>query len=72
MAVDIPQLFNEQLPAILAKNAAEATSINAKYQMNITGAGSWHLDLTRPARPSPAARSPPTAPSPSRPKTFRN
>ena len=47
MAVDIPQLFNEQLPAILAKNAAEATSINAKYQMNITGAGSWHLDLTQ-------------------------
>jgi putative sterol carrier protein len=46
MAVDIPKLFNEQLPAILTKNADEAKSINAKYQMNITGVGSWHLDLT--------------------------
>src|SRR5258706_4556544 len=49
MAVDIPQLFNEQLPAALTKNADEARSINAKYQMNITGAGSWHLDLTSSA-----------------------
>ena len=46
MAVDIPKLFNEQLPAALTKNADEAKSINAKYQMNITGAGSWNLDLT--------------------------
>jgi putative sterol carrier protein len=46
MAVDIPKLFNEELPAALTKNADEAKSINAKYQMNITGAGSWHLDLT--------------------------
>src|SRR4051794_25598960 len=46
MAVDIPKLFNEQLPAILTKNADEAKSINAKYQLNITGAGSWHVDLT--------------------------
>jgi putative sterol carrier protein len=46
MAVDIPKLFNEQLPAALTKNADEAKAINAKYQMNITGAGSWHLDLT--------------------------
>ena len=46
MAVDIPKLFNEQLPAALTKNVDEAKSINAKYQMNVTGAGSWHLDLT--------------------------
>jgi putative sterol carrier protein len=46
MAVDIPKLFNEQLPAVLNKNVAEARSINATYQMHITGAGSWHLDLT--------------------------
>src|SRR4029077_19823397 len=46
MAVDIPKLFNEQLPGALAKNADEAKSINATYQMNVTGAGSWHLDLT--------------------------
>ncbi len=46
MAVDIPKLFNEELPAVLVRNAEEAKSINAKYQLNITGAGSWHLDLT--------------------------
>jgi hypothetical protein len=46
MPVDIPKLFNEQLPAVLQKNAVEARSINATYQMHITGAGSWHLDLT--------------------------
>jgi putative sterol carrier protein len=46
MAVDIPKLFNEQLPEALTKNADEAKTINATYQMNITGAGSWHLDLT--------------------------
>ncbi len=46
MAVDIPKLFNEELPAALSRNAEEAKSINAKYQMNVTGAGSWHLDLT--------------------------
>jgi putative sterol carrier protein len=46
MAVDIPKLFNEQLQPALTKNAEEAKSINAKYQINITGAGSWHLDLT--------------------------
>jgi putative sterol carrier protein len=46
MAVDIPKLFNEQLQSALTKNAEEAKSINAKYQINVTGAGSWHLDLT--------------------------
>jgi putative sterol carrier protein len=46
MPVDIPKLFNEQLPAILSRNADEAKTIDATFQMNITGAGSWHLDLT--------------------------
>jgi putative sterol carrier protein len=46
MPIDIAKLFNEQLPAILARNSDEAKAINAKYQMQITGAGSWHLDLT--------------------------
>jgi putative sterol carrier protein len=46
MTIDPAKLFNEQLPAILARNTEEAKSINAKYQMNITGAGSWHIDLT--------------------------
>ena len=46
MVVDITKLFNEQLPAALARNADDAKGINAKYQINVTGAGSWHLDLT--------------------------
>jgi putative sterol carrier protein len=46
MPIDIPKLFNEQLPEILARNSDEAKAINAKYQINISGAGSWHLDLT--------------------------
>lgn len=48
MAVDIKKLFNEDLPAALAKNEAEAKSIGAKYQMNITGpaGGEWNVDAT--------------------------
>jgi len=46
MPIDIAKLFNEQFPAILARNTDEAKAINAKYQIQITGAGSWHLDLT--------------------------
>ncbi len=37
MAVDIKNLFNETLPAALAKNAEDAKTIGAKFQMNITG-----------------------------------
>ena len=37
MAVDVKKLFNEELPAALAKNAEDARTIGAKYQMNITG-----------------------------------
>lgn len=46
MAVDIQKLFNEDLPAALAKNADDARTIGAKFQMNITGAGSWLIDAT--------------------------
>jgi putative sterol carrier protein len=46
MAVDIAKLFNEDLPRVLAKNSEEAKAINATYQMNVTGAGSWFIDLT--------------------------
>ena len=51
MAVDIPKLFNEDLPAALAKNAEDAKTIGAKFQMNITGAGEWNLDVS-PTGPS--------------------
>ena len=48
MAVDIKKLFNEELPAALEKNAAEAKTIGAKYQMNITGptGGEWTVNAT--------------------------
>jgi putative sterol carrier protein len=46
MPIDAGELFNKRLPAIFERNKDKAKAINAKYQMNITGAGSWHIDLT--------------------------
>ncbi|HZU84432.1 MAG TPA: SCP2 sterol-binding domain-containing protein [Polyangiaceae bacterium] len=48
MAVDIKKLFNQDLPAALAKNADDAKQIGAKYQMNITGpgGGEWNIDVS--------------------------
>ncbi len=46
MPADAGELFNKRLPAVLDRNKDEAKAINAKYQMNIAGAGSWHIDLT--------------------------
>ncbi|MBX3208636.1 MAG: SCP2 sterol-binding domain-containing protein [Labilithrix sp.] len=46
MAVDIKKLFNDELPAALAKNAEDAKTIGAKYQMNVTGEGEWNIDVT--------------------------
>lgn len=48
MAVDIKKLFNETLPAALSKNAEEAKTIGAKYQMNVTGptGGEWNIDVS--------------------------
>jgi putative sterol carrier protein len=46
MAIDIKKVFNEDLPAGLAKNADDAKTIGAKYQMNITGEGSWFIDVS--------------------------
>ena len=46
MAVDVKQLFNEQLPKGLANNAEDAKTIGAKYQMNITGEGEWYIDVS--------------------------
>ncbi len=51
MAVDIKKIFNEDLPTALAKNAEDARTIGAKYQMNITGEGSWFIDVS-PSGPS--------------------
>jgi putative sterol carrier protein len=46
MGVDIKKLFNEELPAALAKNADDAKTIGAKYQMNVTGEGEWFIDVS--------------------------
>ncbi|MCU0681508.1 MAG: SCP2 sterol-binding domain-containing protein [Polyangiaceae bacterium] len=46
MAVDVKQLFDQDLPAALSKNEADAKSIGAKYQINVTGAGAWFVDVS--------------------------
>jgi putative sterol carrier protein len=46
MPVDIKKLFNEELPAALTKNADDAKTIGAKYQMNIAGEGEWNIDVS--------------------------
>jgi putative sterol carrier protein len=48
MAVDIQKLFNEELPAQIAKNPDAAKQIGNKFQINITGegGGEWHIDAT--------------------------
>ncbi len=53
MAVEIQKLFNEVLPAGLSKNAEEAKTIGAKFQINITGptGGEWFIDAS-PSGPS--------------------
>jgi putative sterol carrier protein len=53
MAVEIKKLFNEDLPAALARNADEARAMGAKYQLNITGpsGGEWNIDVS-PSGPS--------------------
>lgn len=48
MAVDIKKLFNDELPVALAKNAEDAKTIGAKFQMNVTGpgGGEWNIDVS--------------------------
>ncbi len=46
MAVDIIKLFNDELPGALQRNADDAKTINAKFQLNIAGAGEWFIDVT--------------------------
>ncbi|MFO0761075.1 MAG: SCP2 sterol-binding domain-containing protein [Byssovorax sp.] len=48
MAVDIQKMFNEELPAQLAKFPDQAKEIGATFQMNITGdgGGEWHIDVS--------------------------
>src|SRR4051812_48630399 len=62
MAVDIQKLFNEELPAQLAKHADKAKEIGAKFQMNITGegGGEWFIDVSD-SGPKAEAANPGTA-----------
>lgn len=45
MTVDVKKLFNEDLKAALAARGADARKIGGKYQLNVTGAGGWTIDL---------------------------
>jgi len=42
------QFFEQYLPNKLAKDPNLAASVNAVYQFDITGAGTWTVDLTVP------------------------
>jgi putative sterol carrier protein len=46
MPVDTKKLFNEDLPAALLKNAEDARTIGATFQLNVTGSGEWFIDVT--------------------------
>jgi putative sterol carrier protein len=48
MAIDIQKLFNDDLPAQLAKHPDAAKQIGAKYQINVTGSngGEWYIDVS--------------------------
>lgn len=48
MAVDLQKLFNEELPANIAKHADAAKRIGAKLQIQITGegGGEWFIDAS--------------------------
>jgi putative sterol carrier protein len=48
MAVDIKKLFNDELPAAIAKNPDKAKEVGHVFQMNITGdnGGEWTIDTS--------------------------
>ena len=48
MAVDIRKMFNEQLPAAMARNEDAAKAIGVSYQLDVTGegGGQWFVDCT--------------------------
>jgi putative sterol carrier protein len=51
MAVDIKKLFNETLPAGIAKSPEKAKEVGHKFQLNITGdgGGEWFIDCLAPS-----------------------
>lgn len=52
--MDAQELFNDKIPAALAKNPDKAKEIGATYQFNIDGegGGKWTVDLTAATGPS--------------------
>ena len=44
--MDTKKLFNDDLPAALARNADDAKTIGAKFQVNVTGTGEWFIDAS--------------------------
>lgn len=54
MAVDIQDLFNNQLPAAIAKQPDKAAEIGHVFQMNIGGdaGGKWTINTTKNGGPS--------------------
>ena len=48
MAVDIQKLFNEEIPAQIAKHGDAAKQVGATFQINITGdgGGEWFVNAS--------------------------
>lgn len=48
MAVDIQKLFNEEIPAQIAKHGNAAKEVGATFQINITGegGGEWFVNAS--------------------------
>ena len=48
MAVDIQKMFNETLPAAVARNPEDVKAIGVSYQLDISGegGGQWFVDCT--------------------------
>jgi len=46
--MDIPKLFNDDLPQKFAQNPDKFRAIGGKFQIDVTGpgGGAWHIDAT--------------------------
>lgn len=40
------ELFDTTVPAIITAHQAEMKAIGSRFQVNIEGAGNWHINLT--------------------------
>lgn len=44
--IDVKNLFEVELPLALSTRPQQVAKVNATYQVNVTGEGSWHIDAT--------------------------